>query len=489
MDSVPPPDAGDGWTLEGSGELRRLDPAAAEHVAAEVRALAEERADDDVQTSDLAPRPPSTIEPLTGDELREAWNVLAPEDRLDALRVLDREEAEQFFMSLPAGDQTALLVQWPAGQRRQWMRLLEPDDAADVIQEADGEHKQALLALLDAPTRKEVSVLLAYAEDEAGGLMNTRYVHLRPTMTVDEAISYLRRQALGQVETIYYSFVMDPSHKLLGVVSFRDLFAAKPGVTIADIMETEVVRVAPDTDQETLSRVFAEHDLTVVPVVDDAGVMKGIVMVDDIVDVVQEAATEDAQKFGGMQALEQPYLQSPVPEMVKKRGVWLMVLAIGQTLTATVIAHFQGDIAKAALLAIFMPLVISSGGNAGSQASTLVIRAMALGEIRAGDWWRVVRREVIMGLALGFVLGAMGLLKVVLIPQGATAPWIMGLIVGSSLVCVVLFGTLLGAMLPFVLKKVGADPASASAPFVATISDVSGLMIYYTIANVLFAVG
>jgi magnesium transporter len=369
------------------------------------------------------------------------------------------------------------------------MRLLEPDDAADVIQQADQDQRAGLLALLDEPTRKEVQALLAYAEDEAGGLMNTRYARLRPQMTVDEAISYLRRQAQSKVETIYTAYVLDPEQRLLGVASFRDLFAAKPDRTVAQIMETEVVKVGEGTDQEALTRLFAEHDLSAIPVVDEGGRMKGIVTVDDIVDVVQEEATEDIQKFGGMQALEMPYLQVRRRDMVRKRVVWLVVLLMGQMLTATVIGYYAGQIESAAVLAIFMPLVISSGGNSGSQASTLVIRAMALGELRAADWWRVMRRELATGAILGLILGAVGVLRV-LIVGGVSDDYgqhyaLIGLTVGGSLVGVVLFGTLVGSMLPFLLKRMGADPASASAPFVATLSDVTGLLIYFTIANLI----
>ncbi|MBP6837173.1 MAG: magnesium transporter [Kofleriaceae bacterium] len=485
---------GDGWALDGSAEAHRLDPAEAREVAAEIKAVADSRGDDSqvVSISDLAepaPGPAAADEPLSADDLRDAWPLLDLGERSDGLRILPREDAEDLFIGLPAADQAKLILHWPGGQRRQWMRLLEPDDVADVIQEAGDDARGPLLALLDEPTRKEVTALLAYAEDEAGGLMNTRYAHLRPQMTVDEAISYLRRQAQAKLETIYIAYVLDPQLHLLGVVSFRDLFAAAPATTVADIMETEVVRVGEGTDQESLSHIFAEHDLNAIPVVDEAGRMKGIVTVDDIVDVVQEEATEDIQKFGGMAALEQPYLQSGLGDMVRKRGVWLTVLLFGQMLTATVIGHFQGQIEKAAVLSIFMPLVISSGGNSGSQASTLVIRAMALGELRAADWWRVVRRELLTGLALGVGMGVIGLLRVVLWPTASSSYGphyaLIGLTVGASLVGVVLFGTFLGAMLPFLLRRFGADPASASAPFVATLSDVTGLLIYFTIANLL----
>ncbi len=290
-----------------------LEPEAAQKVAAEIRAIAETRGDDsDVfelldlpagsprsRRSTLLPPIPSHTPPddeeLSPDELRDAWPLLDLEERADGLRVLPRESAEDFFIALPAADHAALLVHFRPGQRRQWMRMLEPDDVADVIQRAGDEHRDTLLALLDAPTHKEVTALLAYAEDEAGGLMSTRYARLRPQMIVGEAIAYLQRQAHDNLETIYTAYVLDPEQRLLGVVSLRDLVVTDPKKTVAEIMETDVARATDEMDQEAVSRIFAEHDLSVVPVVDAEGRMQGIVTIDDIVDVVREAATEDAQ--------------------------------------------------------------------------------------------------------------------------------------------------------------------------------------------------
>ena len=485
---------------DATGEISMLPPEEIIKVTAEIRAIAELRGEepDAFPFGELGPggaARPATAQPagedeLSAEDLRDAWPLLDLEERNDGLRVLPREEAEDFFASLPASDQAALILHFRQGQRRQWMRMLEPDDVADVIQHAGEEHKSALLALLDVPTRKEVTALLAYAEDEAGGLMSTRYARLRPQMTADEAISFLRRQARAAVETIYYAYVLDHDQHLLGVVSFRDLFAADPKRTVADIMETDVVRVSDEMDQETVSRVFAEHDLNVVPVVDAEGKMKGIVTVDDIVDVVQEEATEDAQKFGGMAALEVPYLQSSRGDMIKKRGGWLILLLIGSMLTATALESFEDQIDKVPLLALFIPMIVSTGGNSGSQASTLMIRAMALGEIRPADWWIIMRRELLTGLALGLILGVVALVRVAVWGSfgryGPHYPTI-AVAVGLSVIGCVLCGTLAGAMLPFVLRRFGADPASASAPFVATLVDVSGILIYFGIANLVLS--
>jgi magnesium transporter len=374
-------------------------------------------------------------------------------------------------------------------ERRSWMRLLPPDDGADLVQAADPEEREGLLNLLDDATRREVQALLAYAEDDAGGLMNPRFARLRPDMSVDEAISYLRRQARDRAEYLHYLYVLDGEQHLLGVVSFRDLFAAPPEKTVRDVMNTELVTAREEMDQEALSRLFAQHDLIAIPVVDPQGRMKGIVTVDDIVDVVQEEATEDIQKIGGTQALGAPYLQVGLAGMVRKRAGWLAALFLGEMLTATAMSRFEDEIARAVVLSVFIPLIISSGGNSGSQASTLVIRAMALGELRLRDWWRVVYRELGSGLALGVILGALGFFRVGLwevLFHAYRGHWaLIGSTVGLGVLGVVTFGTLTGSMLPFLLRRVGADPASASAPFVATLVDVTGIVIYFSVASMI----
>jgi magnesium transporter len=425
---------------------------------------------------------------LTAAELRESWDVLSDEERAEGFHVLPRTEQEDFFLESSSRDQLNLFATLPPPERRAWLRLLPPDDAADLIQLHPPDAREALLGLLDDVARREVSALLAYSEDDAGGLMNPRFARVRPDMSVDEAIAYLRRQARDRLETIYYAYVLDADQRLLGVVSFRDLFAARPEQRVADVMVRDVVTVRDDMDQEAVSRVFAQHDLIAVPVVDAGGRMKGLVTVDDIVDVVQEEATEDIQRLGGTEALGAPYLEMSIPSMIRKRGVWLAVLLLGEMLTATAMARYEEEIARAVVLALFVPLIISSGGNSGSQATTLVIRAMALGEVRLRDWWRVARREVASGLGLGLILGGMGIARVLgwewmFGTYGAHAAG-LALTVGLSLMGVVLWGCLAGAMLPLALRRLGLDPASASAPFVATLVDVSGVLIYFTLAAV-----
>jgi magnesium transporter len=423
---------------------------------------------------------------FTPSELYEAWPVLSLEERVEGFEYLTRDDADDFFLQLNARDRAALLLALPLGERRLWMRLLAPDDAVDLIQEVPVEERDNMLSLLDEATRREVKGLLDYAEDEAGGLMNTRYSRLRTDMTVDEAISYLRKDARSREKTVYYVFVVDSEEHLLGVVSFRDLLVAPGDKLVRDIMRSEVISAPEDLDQEALSKLFMRHHLLMMPVVDAEGRIKGVVNLNDIVDVVQEEATEDIQKLGGVQTLEEPYLQVPLLRMIRKRAGWLAALFLGEMLTATAMGQFEAEIARAVVLALFVPLIISSGGNSGSQATTLVIRAMALGEVRLRDWWRVIRREVVTGLGLGAILASIGLVRI-LLWQGLFEAYgehyfLVALTVALSLVGVVLWGAVAGSILPFILRRLGFDPASASAPFVATLVDVTGLVIYFTIA-------
>lgn len=429
---------------------------------------------------------------LSSDDLLQAWSLLAHADRMEGFRLLDRAVAEDFFLSLSSRDQAELLGELAPVQRRSWLRLLPLDDAADLIQVFEEEaEREALLALFDESTRKDLRGLLAYAEDRAGGLMDPLFARVRPDMSVDEAISYLRRQARERIEYIYYVYVLDAAQHLIGVVTFRELFASRPEQRVREVMHTDIVSVPEEMDQESVSQLFARYDLAAIPVVDNEGRIKGIVTVDDIVDVVQEEATEDIQKIGGTAALDAPYLDVGVGGMIRKRAGWLSVLFVGEMLTTTVMAYFEHELQRAIVLAVFIPLIISSGGNSGSQATTLVIRAMALGEVRLRDWFRVVKREILSGLGLGAILGLLGLLRVLI--GGA---WFgtygehygpVAITVAISLVGVVLWGTIAGSMLPFILRRLGFDPASASAPFVATLVDVCGILIYFGLASFILA--
>ena len=424
-------------------------------------------------------------ERLTAEELTDAWPALALDERIEGFQSLDRAEADAFFTALSTREQAELLLAMQPRERRLWFRTLAPDDAADLVQAAPSEERDGLLGLLDEPTRRELTALLAYAEDAAGGLMSPRFARLRAEMTSGEALRYL--QAQEQVETIYYAYVLDQAQKLRGVVSLRELVAAPAGKPLSEIMHGDVITVPETMDQEAVAQIMAAQDLTAVPVVDAEGRMKGIVTIDDIVDVVQQEATEDMHKLGGMEALDTSYMHTRLGAMIKKRAPWLCVLFLGEMLTASAMSRYEHQIAQAVVLALFVPLIISSGGNSGSQASTLIIRAMALGEVALRDWWRIVRRELMTGLALGAMLAVIGVARIVIWEElfQAYGPSYLAVAttVGVSLMGVVTWGTLAGSTLPLLIHRLGFDPASASAPFVATLVDVSGLLIYFNVAE------
>jgi magnesium transporter len=444
---------------------------------------------DAVDAVPVAPIHPETSDRITEIEVRDTWPLLSRADRALAFHLLSREQAGDFFLALGSADQAELLTTMAPAERRTWLRALPPDDAADVIQATTEVDRASLLALLDEATRREVSGLLAHAEDRAGGLMDPRYSRLRADMTVDEALRYLRQQLRERRHSLPYAYVLDPEQRLLGVVPFWQLLVENGVAKIRDVMRTDVISIPQDTPQEDVARKFEQHHLKALPIVDGEGRMRGVITVDDVVAIVRESATEDIQKIGGVEALDEPYLRISLRMLLKKRVGWLAALFIGEMLTATAMGFFEKEIARAVVLALFVPLIISSGGNSGSQASTLVIRAMSLGEVRIRDWWRVMRRELFIGLGLGLVLATIGFMRIMIWSAAfhtygdhATA---VAATVAASLVGVVMWGSLAGSMLPFGLRRVGFDPASACAPLVATLVDVSGLVIYFSVAAVI----
>ncbi len=426
-------------------------------------------------------------EQLTQEVLRHHWNSLSPEERVEFFGKLCRGDDDDFFLSLKPNDQAQLLLGLPVPERRLWFRILAPDELAATMRFLPEKCHEEVLLLLDSKMRKEVKAILAYEEDEAGGLMNSRFARLRPDMLSGEALRYLRRQAQESLETMRYLYVLDSDQKLLGIVALRDLFLAQGNQLISDIMKIDFVSLHEKENDDVIKERFFATGLMAIPVLDHAGIMKGIVTIDDFVDVVQQHATEDIQKLGAVSALEFPYLETPFFKMIKKRAGWLTVLFIGEMFTATAMGYFETEIEKAVVLALFIPLIISSGGNSGSQASTLVVRALAVGDLKLKDWWIVLRREIFVGIALGVILGSIGMMRILVWPYRETlyGPHYVrvGITVALSLVGVVLWGSLSGSMLPFVLKKLRFDPATASAPFVATLVDVSGLVIYFTVAS------
>jgi magnesium transporter len=418
----------------------------------------------------------------------EQWLAVPSDERLSAFQAMPRTDAAEVFQALDPSEQVVLLNELPLQERRIWLRLLPLDAMADVVQHAgNDEDRIALLDLLDSVTRVEVQALLAYADDEAGGKMNPRYARLRPEMTVEQAIFYVRHQTGQQIDLIYYLYIVDEHDHLLGVVSFRDLLTARPQARINEIMRRDFTAVHEDDDQETVARVLQHAGLLAIPVVDDAGRMKGIISADDVLDVLQDEATEDIQKLGGVNALDLPYSRTPVLTLVRKRAGWLSILLVGGMLTATAMGFFEHELERAVILALFLPMIISSGGNTGSQAATLMVRALAVGEVRLRDWVWVMRREVVTGTLLGLILAAIGIARILGWHYAFGAyedhAYQLALTIGISLLGVVLWGSLVGGMLPFALRRLGFDPAMASAPFVATLSDVTGLVIYFLVAK------
>lgn len=295
----------------------------------------------------------------------------------------------------------------PKDERREWLHTLAPDDAADLIQGTPKEEQSSFLRALDPWPRAEVSALLAYEEDVAGGLMSPRFARLRPDIGIDEAVAYLRRQA-GQVETIYYAYVLDKEQKLLGIISLRDLLSADRNRYVSDVMRKRFQCVFEDERQKAVGKLMADHRLLALPVLNRLGAMQGIVTIDDAMQSARENAARDLQKARGMEALDGPYLETSFAQMIRKRAGWFSVLFLGEMLTATAMGFFEKEISRAVVLVMFIPLIISSGGNSGSQAATLIIRAMALGEVRVAQWWRVLNREVLSGLSLGTALCGLG---------------------------------------------------------------------------------
>jgi len=424
------------------------------------------------------------------DTLLDQWPHLRKSERLQAFQTLPHENLDDFFLGLEAKARSELVLALPAGQRRLFVRLLAPDDAADLIQVSPQRAREELMGLMDDTTREEARALLDYREDVAGGLMNPRFARLRPEESIEQAITYLRQQ-LSQVEMVFYAYVLDEEQRLLGIVSLKDLVRADRSKRVADVMTTRALTVADVADQKEIARLLTTHKIKAIPVVDAQNRMKGIVTAEDVIDVLREMDTRDIQKIGGMEALDGPYFETGFLAMLKKRAGWLVILFVGEMFTASAMSHYERQIEEAVVLALFIPLLISSGGNSGSQATTLIIRAMALGEVRLRDWWRVIRRELTAGLALGLLLGVIGFLRIVIwqsvSPIYGEYYWLVAATIFFSLVGVVTFGSVTGSMLPFILRRVGIDPASASAPFVATLVDVTGIIIYFSVAKVVLS--
>ena len=455
------------------------------------------------------------IDPLLSPTLRELisekrWDVLrdilctfdpsdvaeilvAVHDRDDAaiFRLLPRDLAARVFAYLPGDHREGLLRTLTNDQMRAVLTGMTPDDQARLLEELPAEVTRRILDTLSPEELESARDLLGYPPESAGRFMTPRYVALRPDMTAAEALAHVRRVGRGQ-ETLNILYVLGDDGKLIKELRLGSLVLAAPDARVADIPDRPLVSVPAAADREEAVRAFRKYDRIALPVTDRDGLMLGIITADDVLDVAESEATEDIQKAGGMEALDAPYLDVGFLKMVKKRGGWLSVLFVGEMLTATAMGYFEGEIEKAVVLAMFVPLIISSGGNSGSQAATLVVRALALGELRLGDWLRVLGRELRSSLTLGAWLGFLGFLRVSAWQYLGLYDYgphhlLVGLTVWASLIGVVAFGSVSGSMLPFLLRRCGFDPATSSAPFVATLVDVTGLVIYFTVAAVILS--
>jgi magnesium transporter len=423
-------------------------------------------------------------------------------DIVEALNDMPAELAAAVLLQLPP-DRAVEVLDQPGLEREPELVTLMPRDAAakrvagmsadrvaDIFRQVKEPHRSELLDLLDPDTRVNIRRLLEYPKDTAGSIMTTEFASVPSTYTVEQTLDYIRHVESSR-ETVYAIYVLDPlGKKLVKTISLRQLLTGDPKAPVLSVARPgRLITATPLMDREDVARLISKYDLLAVPVVDD-GRVTGIVTVDDVIDAMVQESTEDVQKFGGMAAITEPYMEVGFWQMMKKRGGWLCALFLSEMLTASAMQGYEGELEKAIVLTLFIPLIMSSGGNSGSQATSLLIRALALRELEIKDWWRVALREVPNGLALGTMLGLVGIVRISLWQYLGFYDYgehwmLIALTVGAALVGIVMFGSLTGSMLPFILQRIGFDPASASAPFVATLVDVTGLVIYFTVASVI----
>jgi magnesium transporter len=427
---------------------------------------------EEIHPADLA----DIAEAIPRERVVDLLRALPPDRAADVLEYLDEELRSEVLEGLPTRQAAALVTE------------MTPDDRADVLEDLEEERADEILAKIPAAEREETERLLAYEPDTAGGLMTTEFVSVSEDERVEDALAGVRRIARGgRREAMHAIYAVDETGAVKGVMSLHELLAAPEGARIREVAWEEVVTVPPTMDREEVARLTSNYDLVVLPVVDDQHRILGVVTVDDVIDALVEEHTEDVQRFGGMEALDEPYSQISFWRMIRKRGGWLSALFLGEMLTATAMQHFDVELKKAILLTLFIPLIMSSGGNSGSQATSLIIRALALGEVKVRDWWRIAAREIPAGMVLGGILGIIAFFRIMLWQRMGIYDYgphaaLLATTVGAALVGIVTFGSLAGSMLPFVLRRIGFDPASASAPFVATLVDVTGLSIYFYVA-------
>jgi magnesium transporter len=410
-----------------------------------------------------------------------------PEYESQIVLSMNIHRAASVFKILDLSTQKTIIQELPPFKTAELLNELPADDRTSFLEELPSEVVAELIKLLNPEERKVTLSLLGYPESSVGRLMTPDYISVQVDWTVQEVLDHIREVGKDS-ETIEVIYVVNDKGEFIDDIRIREIILTHPEKMVGDIIDNRFIALNVNDDQEVANQIFKMNNRVALPVIDDKNILLGIVTIDDVLWVANEEFSEDMQKIGGTEALDEPYLEMPILKLFKKRVVWLIVLFLGEMLTATAMGYFEDEIAKAVVLALFVPLIISSGGNSGSQASTLIIQAMAVGEINITDWWRGMRREIISGLMLGSILGLIGFLRVILwnyvFHTYGEHTVLIGATVGFSLIGVVLWGTVSGSMLPIVLKKLGADPATSSAPFVATLVDVTGLIIYFSMAYI-----
>ena len=423
------------------------------------------------------------VHPATAADFSEGLSVDETWQLFDHAPVDRQAEVFSFFPF----DKQVEMVSGVGGERMsKLIEAMPPDDRVDLLKRLDSAVAENLIPLVAKAERQDIRTLLSFPEGSAGSVMTTEYASLPADVLAGDAVALLRQQAPSR-ETIYYIYVLDDARRLLGFLSLRDLILAKPSAQVADVMQREVISVRADQDQEEAARTLAKYDFLALPVVDQQHRLVGIITHDDVIDVMIEEATEDAYQMGGVMPMAEDYLEAPLLTVWRKRAMWLSCLFVAELFTFTALAHFEDQIAAVLALSLFVPLCISTGGNSGSQAATLITRAMALGQIRPSDWWRALRHELVVGVALGLTLGAIGFIRASMTPAsvlGNANRWMLAMVISQSVAAICLWGTLVGSMLPLGFKRLGFDPGYASSPFVATFVDVTGIVIYFSIARV-----
>ena len=418
-------------------------------------------------------------------DIAEIFTDLSADDEAVLMRILPHDLATEVFEYLSVEDQEKLVQALGNEQVARILNEMPPDDRTALLEELPSAATQKLLNLLSPNERKIAADLLGYPKDSIGRRMTPEYIAIQQSWTVAEVFAHLRKVGRER-ESLNQLYVVDEKGRLVDSVRLRNLVVAEINTPVGELLDHQVFALRATDDQETAVAAFKKYDRTILPVLDSKDVLVGVVTVDDVLDVAEQEATEDIQKMGGMEALDAPYLKIAMLSMVKKRAGWLSILFISEMFTATAMGYFENELAKAAVLALFLPLILSSGGNSGSQATSLIIRAMAVRDVTLRDWWRVLRRELMAGVALGAVLAVIVLVRIFLWPGKETLYTthypLVAATVALSLVGVVLWGSVVGSMLPFLLRRLGFDPAASSAPFVATLVDVTGIVIYFTLA-------